>query len=123
LNLPLHGAEHRNTPQWAVEATRKSREQKFRLLSGETNPEPLTTINVAYLDRIEKVLQSKKLRLYYHLNKYWLHSSIQATEDHPTKSRAGNFFTRRKYFYENTFSKYDDDDKLYLSSKTFVTVD
>jgi hypothetical protein len=83
LNLPLSGAEHRTPPQWAVDATRESRIQKFRLLSCETDPMPRTSISSTYLDKIEKVLQSKKLRLYYHLNKYWLHSSDPSTRNSP----------------------------------------
>ena len=179
LNLPLHGAEYRTPPQWAVDATRESRIQMFRLLSGETDPMPPTTISLAYLARIEKVLQSKKQRLYYHLNKYWLHSSDPTNRKSPneepkilslnylqsllitsvwavkilsryvdvlilsemptirfdpligseiifspgSKSRAGKFFAMRRSFYKNTFSKYDDSDKLYLSTRTYVTVD
>jgi len=179
LNLPLHGAQGRTPPQWAVDATRESRIQKFKLLSGETDPMPPTTISIAYLDRIEKVLQLKKQRLYYHLNKYWLHSSDPSNRKSPdeeakilslnylqsllitsvwaaktlsryvdvlilsemptitfdpligseiifspgSKSRAGKFFARRRSFYKNTFSKYDDSDKLYLSTRTFVTLD
>lgn len=178
LNLPLHGAQHRTPPQWAIDATRESRVQKFRLLSGEKDPRPRTLISTRYLDNIEKVLQSKKARLYYHLNKYWLHSSDPSTRKSPneepkilslnylqnllitavwaaktlsryvdvlilaemptitfdpligteiifspgTKNRADKFFARRKNFYKNTFSKYDDDDKLYLSTRSFVTI-
>ncbi len=178
LNLPLHGAQHRTPPQWAVDATRESRIQKFRLLSGEKNPGPRTTISTRYLDKIDNVLLSKKERLYYHLNKYWLHSSDPNTRksldeepkilslnylqgllitvvwaaktlsryvdvlilaEMPTitfdplvgteiifspgsKSQAGKFFLRRKNYYQSTFLKYDDNDKLYLSTRTFVTV-
>ena len=178
LNLPLQGAQYRTPPQWAIDATQESRIRTFRLLSGEANPTPPTTISITYLDKIEKVLRSKKLRLYYHLNKYWLHSSDPRTRSAPdeepkilslnylqillitsvwaaktlsryvdvfilsemptitfdpligseiilsprNKNLAGTFFERRRSFYENAFSKYDDSDKLYLSTKTFVTV-
>ena len=178
LNFPLQGAQHRTQPQWAIDATRESRLQKFRLLSGEKDPGPRTPISIRYLDSIEEILQSKKARLSYHLNKYWLHSSDPSTRKSPneepkilslnylqnllitavwavktlsryvdvlilaemptitfdpligteiifspgTKNRAGKFFARRKNFYKNTFSKYDDDDKLYLSTRSFVTI-
>jgi hypothetical protein len=178
LNLPLYGAQHRTLPQWAIDATRESRIQKFKLLSGEKDPGLRTSISITYLDKIEKILQSKKTRLYYHLNKYWLHSSNPITRksrdeepkvlslnylqsllitavwaaktlsryvdvlilaEMPTitfdpligteiifspgnKSQADKFFARRKHFYKNTFSKYDDDYKLYLSIRSFVTI-
>lgn len=178
LNLPLYGAQHRTPPQWAVDAMRKSRIQKFRLLSCERDPGPGTPISIKYLDKIEKVLQSRKARLYYHLNKYWLHSSDPSTRKSPdeepkilslnylqsllitavwatktlsryvdvlilaemptitfdpligteiifslgNKSQAGKFFVKRKSLYKNMFSKYDDDDKLYLSTRSFVMI-
>ena len=178
LNLPFHGTENRTPPQWAVDATRESRIKTFRLLSGEEDPMPSTTINITYLDKIKKILQLKRQRLYYHLNKYWLHSSdpinrkpadeepkilslnylqsllitsvwavktlsryvdVLILSEMPTltfdpligseiifsegsKTRAAKFFAKRIHFYNNTFSKYDDITKLYLSTRTFITV-
>ncbi len=179
LDLPLNGTQNREPPDWAVDATRESRIQNFRLLSGEINPNLQTTVKPVYLDKIEKILLSKRKRLYYHLNKYWLHSSdpinrISADEEPkilslnhlqsllktsvwaaktlsryvdvliltemPTytfdpligsdivfsersKNHAAKFFTKRKRYYRDAFSKYDDNTKLYLSTRTYVTAD
>jgi hypothetical protein len=178
LKLPLYGTEDRTPPQWAVDTTRESRVQTFKLLSGETDPMPSTTINIAYLDKIENGLLLKRQRLYYHLNKYWLHSSdpinrkptgkepqilslnylqslliasvwavktlsryvdVLILSEMPTftfdpligseiifsegsKLRATKFFAKPIRFYTNTFSKYNEINKLYLSTRTFVRV-
>lgn len=79
LNLPIPGAESLKPPQWAIDATRVERLSKFKCLSGEADPKPSTTMKPDLLDSVEKLLTTKRNRLQYHLNKYWLHSSDPST--------------------------------------------